>query len=75
MSALGHKRTSWLADGMSALPPKADIGTQSRDVRFVPKADICGAAKFRLFDHLVGGREHSLWDCKTERFGRFQVDD
>jgi hypothetical protein len=25
---------------MSALPPKADMGTQSRDVRFVPKADI-----------------------------------
>ena len=25
---------------MSALPLKADIGTQSRDVRFVPKADI-----------------------------------
>src|SRR6516165_7862382 len=25
---------------MSALPPKADIGTQSRDVRFVPKADM-----------------------------------
>jgi len=25
---------------MSALPPKADIGTQLRDVRFVPKADI-----------------------------------
>ena len=25
---------------MSALPPKADIGTRSRDVRFVPKADI-----------------------------------
>ena len=23
---------------MSALPPKADIGTQPRDVRFVPKA-------------------------------------
>src|SRR5215831_17059980 len=23
-----------------ALPPKADIGTQSRNVRFVPKADI-----------------------------------
>jgi len=29
---------------MSALPPKADIGTQPRNVRFVPKADIprCG---------------------------------
>jgi len=25
---------------MSALPPKADIGTQSREVRFVPEADI-----------------------------------
>ena len=27
------------------LPPKADIGTQSRDVRFVPKADIAVHAK------------------------------
>src|SRR5262249_20118326 len=26
--------------GKSALPPKADIGTQSGNVRFVPKADI-----------------------------------
>ena len=25
---------------MYALPPKADIETRSRDVRFVPKADI-----------------------------------
>src|SRR5262249_5754223 len=25
---------------MSALPPKADIGTKLHDVRFVPKADI-----------------------------------
>jgi hypothetical protein len=25
---------------MSALPPKADIGTQQRDVCFVPEADI-----------------------------------
>jgi hypothetical protein len=25
---------------MSALPPKADMGTQSRNVRFVPDADI-----------------------------------
>jgi len=25
---------------MSALPPKADIGTQPRNVRFVPKADM-----------------------------------
>ena len=25
---------------MSALPPKADIGTQPHNVRFVPKADV-----------------------------------
>jgi hypothetical protein len=40
MSALGHKRTLKHVRLMSALPPKADIGTQSRNVRFVPKADI-----------------------------------
>jgi hypothetical protein len=28
---------------MSALPPKADIGGASSDVRFVPKADIVPA--------------------------------
>jgi hypothetical protein len=27
-------------EAMSALPPKVDIGTRSRNVRFVPKADI-----------------------------------
>src|SRR5215469_9721894 len=44
MSALGQKRTLGHVRAMSALPPKADIGTQPRDVRFVPKADIlrCG---------------------------------
>src|SRR6516164_6157418 len=43
-SALGQKQTSehdWI---MSALPPIADIGTHSRDVCFVPKADSCSAA-------------------------------
>src|SRR5215471_11872271 len=30
---------------MSALPPKVDIGQRGRDVRFVPKADSCTAAK------------------------------
>jgi hypothetical protein len=39
---------------MSALPPKADIGTQSWNVRFVPKADSCTAAKKpALFDGRV----------------------
>jgi len=40
MSALGQKQTFRVVCSMSALPPKADIETQSRDVRFVPKADI-----------------------------------
>jgi len=40
---------------MSALPPKADIGTQSRDVRFVPKADIGGCFGSALSgDSLLG---------------------
>src|SRR6516164_7713611 len=38
--ALGQKRTSEHVCVMSALPPKADTGTPSRNVRFVPKADI-----------------------------------
>jgi hypothetical protein len=40
MSALGQKQTFGPFIAMSALPPKADIGTQPRDVRFVPKADM-----------------------------------
>ena len=40
MSALGQKRTWQRILLTSALPPKADIGTQSRNVLFVPKADI-----------------------------------
>ena len=42
MSALGQKQTLELLRLMSALPPKADIETQSQNVRFVPKADIHG---------------------------------
>jgi len=44
MSALGQKRTLEYVSAMSALPPKADIGTQSWNVCFVPKADIPAAA-------------------------------
>ena len=34
---------------MSALPPKAEIGTQPRNVRFVPKADIMRCGKERRY--------------------------
>ena len=40
MSALGQKRTCAVQNVMSALPPKADMCGATRDVRFVPKADI-----------------------------------
>jgi hypothetical protein len=55
MSALGQKQTLEQVRIMSALPPKADIGTQTRNVRFVPKADMgCAAVKTLLFNHFVG---------------------
>jgi hypothetical protein len=54
MSALGQKQTSAHVRVMSALPPKADIGTQPRDVRFVPKADILRCGKERRYSILVG---------------------
>src|SRR5262249_53388920 len=40
MSALGQKQTLRRIFAMSALPPKADIGTHPCDVRFVPIADM-----------------------------------
>ena len=40
MSALGHKQTFAVQNGMSALPLKADIGSAQVHVRFVPIADI-----------------------------------
>jgi hypothetical protein len=56
MSALGQKRTLGKVRLMSALPPKADIGTQSWNVRFVPKADkVHRNKKWPLFDHIVDG--------------------
>ena len=40
MSALSHKRTFAPQKAMSALPPIADMCSATRDVRFVPIADI-----------------------------------
>jgi hypothetical protein len=55
MSALGHKRAFAVQNGMSALPPKADICSAQAHVRFVPKADIAN-----LIDHLIGCLPHKL---------------
>ena len=43
MSALGQKRTFAVQKGMSALPPKADMCGATRNVRFVPIADIAAS--------------------------------
>jgi hypothetical protein len=40
MSDLGQKQTCRSDLAMSALPPKADIGSTYQDVRFVPISDI-----------------------------------
>jgi hypothetical protein len=58
MSALGQKQTSDYRLLMSALPPKADIGTQSRNVRFVPIADSFVAA--------ISAEPHREWSCHPE---------
>ena len=48
MSALGQKRTFALQQVISALPPIADMCGATRDVRFVPIADISSLVMDRL---------------------------
>src|SRR5215831_14219321 len=60
-------------DRMSALPPKADIETRSRDVRFVPKADSCSATKNGLVDHLISTHFDGSGQPKIERCSSFAI--
>ena len=46
-----------------------------RDVRFVPKADSCTAAKTVLFDDLVGEHQEIMWHFDPKRPGRFEIND
>jgi hypothetical protein len=55
---------------MSALPPKADIGTRSWNVRFVPNS---GHGTVSL-DHLVGEQLHRNRHLQTKRFGGLKID-
>ena len=59
---------------MSALPPKADIGSACQNVRFVPIADSCSAANSCLFDHLVGEQLHRDWHLQIKRLGGLEID-
>src|SRR5215831_3706566 len=65
MSALGQKRTLQCILVMSALPPKADIGSACRDVRFVPKADIHGPIRSHL--DTWNGNQRSISPNTTSR--------
>jgi hypothetical protein len=48
---------------MSALPPKADIGSMCQDVRYVPKADLCSAANSRAGDDPARLTPSEKTDC------------
>src|SRR5258705_8868283 len=50
----------------SGLPLKADIAHYSRHVSMVPLPDSCNAAKWGLFDHLVGGATNAGRTFKTK---------
>ena len=71
MSALGHKRTFAVQNGMSALPLKADMCSALVNVRFVPIADI----QRDLFDQFVGAADKRVGDVEAERLGSLEVDD
>jgi hypothetical protein len=61
MSALGQKETFRDAGAMSALPPKADMCSATRYVRFVPIADIA-----TLFDQFIGAGKYRRRNVETQ---------
>jgi len=62
------KQTYAVQNGMSALPPKADMCSAVVHVCFGPKADI------KLLDHLIGAGEQSGGHCQAECRCGFQID-
>ena len=60
MSALGQKRTFAVQKAMSALPLKADMCIATRDVRFVPIADVGPTNRLPLQRALAATEEKSL---------------
>src|SRR5262249_12278853 len=58
---------------MSALPPKADIGTQP-EMSALCHFRTYPTAEGSLLDHLVGATDQRDGDFETERFSGLQVD-
>jgi hypothetical protein len=63
MSALGQKRTFAVQKVMSALPPKADMCSATRHVRFTPKADKLCCGIFVRYERL---RRHFPSELETK---------
>jgi hypothetical protein len=63
-SALGQKQTC-----------RPEIAERQLDVRFVPKADSCTAAKWVLFDHLVSAKQERFGNPKPDSFGGSEIHD
>jgi hypothetical protein len=54
---------------ISALPPKADSSRTSRDVRFVPTAEVADLVRSPC------RRGRAAWrDCEAERFSGLEID-
>jgi len=69
MSTLGQKQTCAAQKVMSALPPKADMCSATRDVRLCQKRTLA-----RLFDDLVGASDECVRDVDAQRLGSLEVD-
>src|SRR5262249_51703570 len=69
MSALSQKQTYALQNGMSALPPKADVCGATGDVRYGPKADIESVGQVAAFGYRwVGSEWHNrAYRCTAVR--------
>ena len=63
-----------LRDGLSALPPKADMCGATRDVRFVPIADIGPDSACELFDDFISAAEHRRRECEAYCLGGLKID-
>jgi hypothetical protein len=68
MSVRGQSRKWRTVPGTSGLPPRADIAPYSRQVRFVPLAEIVHS-----FDHLICAGQNRVGNSEAERRGRFEV--
>ena len=70
MSAVGQKQTFAAQNGMSALPPIADMCGATQHVRFVPKADMIPV----LLDNLIGALLERQRDVQAERLRSLEID-